>query len=252
MQYKNFYENLDEANLRLQGTIVTYEGEPMYVHIITDHKSDGAFRVYMSPLDCIGRGMLLPPLGQFTYQMSEMGNALDEYVDGKKPLTSPMKLIRKRMDSSLFNKFRPFPMGMLNHNGKVYFTERRPNRPSTKQGLLPQAVNMYEISAAEVNKAPPSTALVYSQEFCDCVKGDYPSPKECLNGLLNKVNANRAAAFDRNFALIKGPIDTLFLAYKGDIVAALPRSDFSEVRLAKKFDYVKEAISDLRVFSRIS
>lgn len=250
MLHKNFYENLEEANLRLQGTVVTYDGEPFHIHVITNHKSDGAFRVYMSPVEDIGRGMQIPPLSNFAPNMPEMGAAMDAYADGKKSLKQ--KIIRKKMDSPLFNKFRPFPMGMINYQGHVYFIERRPNRPSTKQGLVPQATMIYEISALSSKSSGAHNSIIFSQEFCDCVKNDYPSPKECLTGLISNDNSNSAAAFHRNFALVRGPIDTLFFAYKTEVVAALPRSDFSEVRLAKKFDYVKEAISELNLFARIS
>ena len=43
----NFYENLEEAQRRLRGTVVMYDGIPHYVLAITDHQSGGIFRVYM-------------------------------------------------------------------------------------------------------------------------------------------------------------------------------------------------------------
>jgi hypothetical protein len=44
-------------------------------------------------------------------------------------------ILRKQMNSPLFNKFRPYPLGMCNTKGqRAYYLERQPNR-KTEQGF---------------------------------------------------------------------------------------------------------------------
>ena len=50
MKHPNFYENLKEAQLRLRGPVVCYDGLPYSVVTICGHKSDGIFRVYLNPI----------------------------------------------------------------------------------------------------------------------------------------------------------------------------------------------------------
>jgi hypothetical protein len=250
MEYKNFYENVQEANLRLQGTIVLYDGEPMYVQAITDHKNDGVFRIYMTDLKTTSVGYNIPGLQNYPAGTAPLGVMMDTHVDGNAKIPN-CTILRKKMDSKHFNKFRPFPLGMMNYKGAAYFLERRPNRPSTKQGLIPAAICIARITAGQEKAVKPHNIHFYSEEFRDCVVGDYPTPKECLAGLTPE-NINESAAFHRNFALVGGPIDTIFLAYKDEVVGALPRNDFSEVRLGRKFAHVREAIQELRLFTRIS
>src|SRR3546814_5918592 len=47
VKYTNFYETVKEADMRLRHTLVMYDGEPYYVLLISDHKKDGVFRIYM-------------------------------------------------------------------------------------------------------------------------------------------------------------------------------------------------------------
>ena len=55
-KYPNFYENLSEANKRLHGTVVLYDGHPYYILAISNHFTDGIMRVYMEPLAKIASG----------------------------------------------------------------------------------------------------------------------------------------------------------------------------------------------------
>src|SRR3546814_1445089 len=55
--------------------------------------------------------------------------------------------------------------------------------------------------------------------------GNYPTAKECVHELTDPNCINTGAAFHREFAFIKGPVDTLFLAYKEDLIGVIPNGD---------------------------
>jgi hypothetical protein len=247
--YKNFYETLVEAQMRLRASIVIYDREPVYVWAVTDHKGDGAFRVYITPIDKLklinqGGGF---PVNQVPGTHPSMGPKMDEWMAANPD--SP--LLRKKMDSPLFNKFRPFPLGMYNYNGFAYYTERQPQRPKTEQGLTEGAVMQTHITTSPTNEKYPMQCNMFTEGFRDCILGKHPSPKEVLDGLTSDEFVNTSVAFDRHFALARGPIDTLFLGYKRDIIGVLPHADFSTVTLGQKFHHCKEVVEDLSLFASI-
>jgi hypothetical protein len=253
VKHENFYENLAEAHIRLRYTVVMYGGLPYYVHAITDHKGDGVFRMYLEPL---GRDPGLPAsavrpnwLSDYGSTNPTLGSQLDEWMTGN--TKSP--IIRKKMNSPYFDKFRPFPLGMINVKDKTYYLERQPTR-QREQGLTRSMVVETWIS---LNKTGPSEQSLYctdilSPEMRSCILGEYKSPEECLRGLLDPEIVNTSLGFHRYFALIRGPVNIVFLAYKGDVVGVLPNSDFSRLILAKEFDYVREAVEELQLFGGVS
>lgn len=242
--HPNFYENIQEALLRLKNTVVLYDGEPFYILTITDH-SDGKFRVYMCHIKD-APNCHLPVLSALPHGHPSMASQLDPYVGTK---SAGVEVIRKQMDSPKFNKFRPFPLGMMNLKGGCIYVERKPLRPKTEQGLTANMLEGTPLSACMINTHKSNIGM-FSVEFRDCIMGDYPSPNECLKGLKGD-NINYSVGFNRNFALIRGPIDTLFLAYKNEVVGALPRGDFSGLVLGRKHKHLKEVCQELKLFSQI-
>lgn len=87
--------------------------------------------------------------------------------------------------------------------------------------------------------------------FRDCVVADHPSFAECVAALTNPEFVNNAAAFHRNFALVKGPVGTLFLAYKSDIIGVLPMNDSVAVRLSQDNFHLREVVEELGVFGDV-
>lgn len=245
--YKNFFETIEEALMRLKATVVMYDGKPYYIWTICNHKNDGVFRVYMSSIEDVNSGASPPPLHQFPHGTSQLGAAMDSYVDGANSTNS--KILRKKMDSPLFNKFRPFPLGMMNCAGQAVYVERTPNRPKTEQGLISNQLRATAVTAA-MNPGNYNVQF-WSTEFRDCIMGDYPTPNQSISGIVSDKNVNESVAFHRNFALVKGPIGTLFLAYKNDVVGLLPQQNFSSIKLGKEFTHLKEAIKELNLFSSI-
>lgn len=255
-KHTNFYETLKEAEMRLLNTIVLYDGKPYYVLAITDHRNDGIFRIYLDDMTH-PEGSVLTRFHDIPYEwipyepgQPSKGAKLDEWLD-----KNPDKgLIRKMMNSPHFNNYRPFPLGMINFGGSVGYLERSPQR-HTQQGLTANMVTSETVcldsNAPRMGRGNTFRYRFLSPETAATIMGDYPSAEECLKNLLNPEIANTAAAFHRLFALVRGPIDTMFLAYKADIVGILCDNNFSRVRVAKEFRHTKELIEGLNLFDKI-
>lgn len=252
-QLPNFYESLNEANIRLQHTVVLYDGKPYYVLCITDHKSDGIFRMY---LDAIGNpdGMAMQrtPIPYEWYdepgELSK-GEKMDEWLENHKDYG----VIRKHINSPLFNKFRPFPLGMCNNRGRVVYIERSPVR-NTQQGLTANMLMYHDITSTgpSPGKLPRVNGPIFTGfEMFSTIMGNYPNPDECVKNLSDPDVANEGMAFSREFAIMRGPVGLLFLAYKSDIVGYMPNGDFSRVTIAPKFRHTKEVIEELKLFQDI-
>lgn len=254
-KHRNFFESLAEAQMRLQCSYVLYEDEPYFVRTVSDHKADGKFRVYMEPLPTefdpnIGDSLQ----GDYKDYPTHDGVSMDKYADSDK-----YNLVRKFATSRHFNKFRPFPLGMVNFTGRVIYCERSPTR-NMNQGLTSRAVKTHEVQLVPIGKTSPDAERLVSgrhfsyatPEFRDCIMGNYPSFEECLAAVTSKDSINSGAAFDREFALLRGPVDTTFIAYKQDFVGVLPNRDNSLVVLGKEFAFLKEKIQTLGVFNEIA
>lgn len=249
-EHINFYECLKEARDRLRGTVVMYGDEPYYVHAITDHMKDGIYRVYLEPVGQPKR--TCPDYGAYNPDNPSLGAFLDQWLESH-PNTG---FLRKQMNSPKFNKFRPFDLGMCNAGTQTYYLERQPVRPSMTQGLTRGGLCEYLVTAAGRTNEPRRMSTqnidLMSPSFLACVKADHPSAKECLSNLLDPGVDNEAAAFHRDFAFVRGPIDMLFLAYKTDVVGILPKNDFRFLRLGRKFKQCREVVEELNLFGEIS
>lgn len=251
MEHVNFYENIAEALIRLKQTIVLYYGYPNYVHTIAKYGTDEILRVYMTPLEKMQDMPQadLPSNGMVPHGHDSMAKYMDQWME-----QHPNWIVRKMMNSPKFNRFRPFPIGMVNQGTRAVYCARQPARPKTEQGLIPSMLLNTPIT---VNPAPRLSAGLshhvdcYNKSFKDAIVGDYPSPKVTLEGLKNPNHSNESVAFNREFALVKGPIDLMFLAYRDEIIGVLPNGDFSSVRLGKEHKHCKEVTDELNLFYNI-
>lgn len=246
--YENFYENLKEARMRLEGSIVLYDGWPYYVLTICDHKDDGILRIY---LDKLGTpegpaGSRIPGIPYEWHDEEDClrGDRMDDFL-ADNPTCG---IIRKMMNSPKFNKFRPFPLGMCNVGGQVSYLERSPVR-HTQQGLTSSMISgfkpSYERSSDNRGYVPPLSGSA----LADTILGNYPSAKESFDKLLDKRVGNSSVGFHRDFAFVRGPVEGLiFLAYKQDIVGYMPSGDLSCVTLSSSFQHLKEVTEALNVF----
>jgi hypothetical protein len=225
-EHLNFYENLKEAHIRLRNTVVMYDGEPYSVLAITDHMKDGIFRVYMQPIGGAPNPSdkyVLATIGNIPSEHSTLGPAIDKAMTDYKGHT----VVRKQMNSPLFKKFRPFPLGMYNHKGAgCRYLERQPVR-QTHQGLTSAMIWDTEVTTSPRSDRMVKTMVnMQGESMRHCILGQYPTAPECLAAVLDPKIKNDAVGFHRQFAFALGPIDMVFLAYKGDIVGVLPHNDF--------------------------
>lgn len=254
-QFINFYENIPEARLRLLNTVVTYEGHPCYVHWIAPHE-DGRFRIYVELLGVNGYGVGRDKFPNFPerphYSESTYAEALDQWIAAN----TSSGVMRKFMSSAGFNKYRPFPLGNVNMNGEVIYTERRPTR-QTIQGIRSDSVYCERVSPSpSVDGGGPFPKIsrvhvdIYSSEFVDCVMGNYPTYQEVIENLRSPSCGNSGAAFHREFSVMRGPLKTLFLCYQSEGVGIIGIGD--GLILDKDYEYLKEQIEELNVFPYIN
>lgn len=262
MEHTNFYENMQEANRRLRSTVVSYDGTPMFVLGIANHRPDGVFRVYLLPL---GTEHDIPHHNLGSNETGAPGDWLDQWM-----VENPDKgCIRKMINSPKFRKFRPFPLGMINwrtNNGaQAFYCMRQPTR-NKEQGLtdrmvlsLPIKVQLDEVvsHSGSGKRSPRGVKMVGSptidnEAFAACVLADHPTVHEVIANLNDPECINHSAAFDRHFAIARGPIGSLFLVYKANVVGLLPHNDVQSLIVDSKFTHTLEAIAELEVFENIS
>jgi hypothetical protein len=252
VDYVNFFESQKEAVMRLMRTVVLYDGQPVEILAVTDHISDGHLRAYIRPIGLTEeefRAQKQPPVGNtIPSDHPAAGEFMDKWLE-ENPSSGVM---RKHLSSPLFNKFRPFELGMCNVAPYTYYVERQPNRKS-EQGLIKTMLHVRKLSteSPEEGENGYNDVGMYGPEFKACILGQHPTPQRCLEGLSDPRYANRSAAFHRDFALVKGPIDSLFLAYKASIIGSLPHGDFSKVKIGEQFRYTREVVDELKLFNSI-
>ena len=273
-KYLNFYETIKEADMRLQGAVVLYDGEPHYVHAITDHMGE-KFRVYIEPMKKqrdmsynlasvpstvphINPGYVTPSNPEGYYRGPKMDEFMAAYPQ--------FKVSRKEMSSPLFDQFKPFPLGFVNTGGGIIYAERAPSR-HTQQGLTESMVCstvLYPVGHA-YTRGSLSDALAtqkkydprnieftfFSEEVVQTIKGEYPDAQECLTQLRDPRILNHAIAFSRDFAFVKGPASMIFVVYKRDFVGYLPQGTLDSVRIDAKFKHIFEVLMLLGVFSSV-
>lgn len=252
-EYPNFYENLTEARARLLRTIVLYGDTPCFVLAITDHMKDGIFRMWLDPVGI----PMSPELKSFRQTASNHGPEhplLPGQLDALLTAHPNCGIMRKHMNSPKFRRFRPFPLGMCHAGTQLYYIERQPIRPKMEQGLTKNACSETLITAGSRRdnpKHPMQSVDIYGPSFKDCILGDHFPAQQALDALNDPRCDHDALAFHREFALVRGPLEMLFLAYRSDIIGTLPYNDFSVVKLGRDYRYCSEVVEELRLFAKI-
>lgn len=252
-EYKNgsFYENLQEASRRLVNTVVLYDGQPYTVIVISEHKPDGIFRVYGWPIDT--KKQFPNNLYDWGTGSAEWLKLVDKYIDDKQ---SDFPMIRKHINSPGFNRFRPFPLGMINGEGRVRYWERTPLRHS-EQGLTRNAVIEHWLSLVPDN-SPYSRGggrnypgALTGSDVANCITATHPSLEEVLKGLRDPEDNSEGVAFHRHFAVMKGPLDVMYLAYKTQVIGLIGEGEKPGVLIGRDFKHYKEVVEETKVFSFI-
>jgi len=262
-QFINFYENIPEAKIRLENTIVLYDGIPYYLFHVSDYKQDGKFRVFLDNYKggLTARHRLSDFPRPSNYNPENYAEVFDMWATGR----GDIGIIRKEMGSPKFNKFRPFPLGNLNTNGGVVYSERTPTR-NTFQGLKESMVTgclvqpIPDVSGR--NRNPIKSAMlgdsnvyvnvdIYGADFYDCMMNNYPTPQEILESFKDPEVTNLGVAFHREFSIFRGPLDMLLLCYQNEGIGILADGDMSKLIIGNKFSYLLETIQELSCFQSI-
>lgn len=255
--YTNFYETIQEARMRLDETIVLYDDEPYHMLCIADHKPDGVFRAYLDPV--VDNGTPYHLLHRVPYDWMDepgmsKGEKMDQWLESSDGKSSPV--LRKMLNSPKFNKFRPFALGMMNSKGRALYVERSPTRHTqqglTGAGLTAQAFDLVEVPGGREKQKGSVSIGMRTPGLYSTIKGAYPDIDLTLTKLTDDSVSNTSTAFHREFALVRGPMNILFLSYKGEIVGYLPFSNTNEVKVGTNFNYVKEAVDELCCFDKIT
>lgn len=249
MKYTNFYETVREANMRLRGTVILYDKEPYIVLVVTDHKKDGIFRIYLEPTgagNAAYSGNLRSdqqcPIHTHPVEENDFGSRMDSWMEDNKSLG----VLRKQMNSPLFDLFRPFPLGLINLDSEAMYVERTPAR-RTEQGLTSK---MLEVSSLKGNSRR-NGFNVYSSEFKKCIKGDFPSMRESFDRIREKGGVLESVGFSRLFGLAKGPVRLPCLFYKDTMIGYLPSADPGSLILDDQFRHLRESIDEMSCFNEI-
>jgi hypothetical protein len=248
-EYKNgsFYENLQEANRRLTNTVVTYDGRPYTVLAITDHKPDRIFRVY--GWDLKAKVSLPDALYDYPQGSNEWAAVVDKYLDQN----PSFPLIRKHINAPAFNRFRPFPLGMMNAGkGRVKYWERTPLRHS-EQGLTRNAIIEHYLTLSPgpygENGGRAYGGPLSGAEVADCITASHPSFEEVIKNLRDPEDNSEGAAFHRHFAVMKGPLEVLYLAYKTQVIGLIGEGEKPGVLIGRDFRHYKEVVEETKTFS---
>ncbi|HET9130787.1 MAG TPA: hypothetical protein VFO86_07565, partial [Terriglobia bacterium] len=162
MKHKNFFETVKEANMRLRGTIIWYDGPgeqgPYHVFLICGDSSE--FKIYMKKLGQKLHNIpgIIAPSDHIGEEVAGFQKHMDKFMKDY----PKFNMIRKDLSYPHFKGFRPFPLGMMNvvmkdKNGKAVdcetlYLERQPNR-LTQQGLIRTMIYVSPVNAA-VSRSP--------------------------------------------------------------------------------------------------
>ena len=209
------YESLEEAERRLAGTIVMYDGEPVYIHRVVsaapgDPKPD-IFRVYAIPLPT---------------RIAAGGRVDDEPF--------------RRFISSRKFDFQTIPMGFMNTDGNLYYCCRLPQRQQ-KQGVCGATLQCNEVIGNR-GEGYRLGSLLAMPSFADMIRGAYPSFKATMDMI--REPKTFGVAFDRQYALVKdADIDGLvYIYYKHNKVGFLMDD---KITLSSKMKCLKESLAEL-------
>lgn len=266
VNHLNFYENLKEARMRLNNTVVLYDGRPCYVLGMANHMSDGIIRCYIDEIglpDSIGflpHDKMPPYLTTSNVETGEeFGQAMDKWLD-KNPKSPVM---RKQINSPKFNRFRPFPLGNMNTPIGAVYVERNPTRKTeqglTSYGISAEIIDFYSTKPRSLisggKKFHFDQGHLLGQDFRKCILGEYPTFQDVWDYLsTGTARGQTSQAFHRYFSLSHGPGDSILLVYKTDAIGTVYREGnyYTKLYLGRRYHTLKELCENLGVFSSIS
>lgn len=208
------YETAEETKFRLEGTIVLYDGKPVYITRVNavgaEDKKEIA-RVYFWELP-----------------VPKAASAKDE--------------VRKYLSSRHFD-LTPFKMGYLNHGGAATFVSRLPIRQQ-RQGLCANTCTFSDV-LGKPSRTLDYNTMIHSPGFIEMVEGKYPSFKDA--GELLGDQRTSSIAVSRSFAfVIDNDLEALYLSHKG-VKCGLALKNDRALKVPPKFHFLREEMEECRI-----
>jgi hypothetical protein len=172
------YDNVNDAQMRLGGTVIRYNGKPVYVIDVGDKKDPETFDTY------IYLNITFP---------------IDGVVD------------QVLIDDPLLD-FSPVPVGYVNYNGGSAYVHRVPIR-KWKQGLHRDNLN---VEWDTYNGLGEDADILVTSSLARSILNEYPAFDEAIERVRSK--RDKSCAFNRKFSLVRSDIGLLWLYYKGEQV----------------------------------
>lgn len=204
------YENAEEVRFRLEGTIVQYEGKPVYITRVgmPDLEEKEIARVYFRAL----------PIGA-------------------------NKEVRKLLSSKNFD-LAPVKLGYMNKDGKAYYLARTAVRQN-KQGLNSQVLTYQSVTGGHLGRQFDFRLLVEDQCFVDLLNGVYPTFKEVEQMFGNK--GITSVAISRCFAfMIDHDFECLYLMHKG-VKCGICFKGEDKMTVPPKYRFLKEEMAQFNI-----
>ena len=210
-----FWTDTTQARERLAGTVVLYDGLPVYVYDVEDGDN-------------------------FDDRIPRANITFCGDTEGKRQ--------RKRLDSPKFNKFRSLPeLGWVNHPkyGAIYLARRAAR--TRLHGL-----NSANVKGIFFYNAPEYGTITYerawdalynSSYFTDACADKYPP----LEAVLLNVQEGSAVAFSRKFAVYRDTLGLRWLYREGERIGIFTNAN--SLNLIEKFKFYREEIMSERKFT---
>lgn len=205
------YETAEEIRFRLEGTLVKYDGDPVYITRVNMPEADD-------------------------------GKEIARVFFRKLPYKNKDQEVRKYLSSRKFD-LTPFKMGYFNHNKQAFFVSRNPVRQN-KQGLSADTTILRDVRGKPCGDM--SFALMTTSDgFVDMLNNKYPDFKDAVTMLDQKDNSS--VALTQTFAFnIDHDLEALVLMHKGTRCGLAMREDRA-LKIPKKFHFLREELEENRI-----
>lgn len=174
------YGNLDDCNLRLAGSVVSYKEEPVYITDVMRGQGDEVFRVYVKDLPS-----------------NEVGGD-DIFERARLRVEDQIQKRGRRFILSNDVDISPFKLGYVNDKTTAFFATRQPYRMQ-RQGLHSEN---FEARTHDGHKIS-FTHFLASVGLLDMYHNKYPTFEEALKKLSKQLPS---VAFSREFCVERDPV----------------------------------------------
>jgi hypothetical protein len=235
------FESIDETQMRLEGTIVRYDGVPVYVNQVSGH-DDGNARVHLKALPITD--------GQDLYRDEDSGGSFrplprrSSSAEAPPPPPAeptPQRTIRKVINSPKLD-MEPLELGYFNTPNGVYHASRMPTR-KYKQGLSSQNC-LISSTDPNVGSRYSFSHVTQMQGFFDMLVGNYSSLRGALQQLQTNPGLN-CVAVHYEYYIRRHPLGLYFLHNSQTEIGVCTDADWSGLRIAKDYKYLREVLTKI-------